>query len=166
MHSHPCARRFLKWLGIGLSLLIVATWIASLRRHLWRTELSCFAATIYNGTIFAQWSAQTDELNLLSVLIVALDRGNNYGFIGPDIVRNGSAKQWQSTCMILPLWFLVLLIAIPTTWLWHRDRPPLPGHCVRCGYNLTGNTNGVCSECGEPDGESKRGHSRHSEFTS
>jgi len=23
-----------------------------------------------------------------------------------------------------------------------------PGHCKKCGYNLTGNTSGVCSECG------------------
>jgi len=23
-----------------------------------------------------------------------------------------------------------------------------PGHCVHCGYNLTGNTSGICSECG------------------
>lgn len=24
-----------------------------------------------------------------------------------------------------------------------------PGHCASCGYNLTGNTSGVCPECGE-----------------
>lgn len=26
----------------------------------------------------------------------------------------------------------------------------LAGHCTRCGYNLTGNTSGACSECGTP----------------
>jgi len=47
---------------------------------------------------------------------------------------------------------LVLLpIALPTAWLWHRDRRRIPpGHCPGCGYNLTGNTSGVCSECGKP----------------
>jgi len=25
-----------------------------------------------------------------------------------------------------------------------------PGHCQTCGYNLTGNVSGVCSECGTP----------------
>ncbi len=25
-----------------------------------------------------------------------------------------------------------------------------PGHCQKCGYDLTGNVSGVCSECGEP----------------
>jgi hypothetical protein len=29
-------------------------------------------------------------------------------------------------------------------------RPPARGLCVNCGYNLTGNTSGVCSECGTP----------------
>lgn len=23
-----------------------------------------------------------------------------------------------------------------------------PGHCKKCGYNLTGNVSGICSECG------------------
>jgi hypothetical protein len=25
----------------------------------------------------------------------------------------------------------------------------VPGHCQKCGYNLTGNVSGVCPECGE-----------------
>ena len=38
--------------------------------------------------------------------------------------------------------------------LW-RDpdyRPFGPGHCQKCGYNLTGNVSGVCPECGEAVG--------------
>lgn len=33
-----------------------------------------------------------------------------------------------------------------------RDRIP-PGHCKQCGYNLTGNTSGICPECGTPTRE-------------
>ena len=31
-----------------------------------------------------------------------------------------------------------------------RERRPFypPGHCQKCGYNLTGNVSGVCPECG------------------
>ena len=29
-----------------------------------------------------------------------------------------------------------------------RDRRYPPGHCLKCGYNLTGNVSGVCPECG------------------
>ncbi len=36
------------------------------------------------------------------------------------------------------------------------NKPP-PGHCEMCGYDLTGNVSGICSECGTPipRGESK-----------
>ena len=32
-----------------------------------------------------------------------------------------------------------------------RKAPGMPpGHCTTCGYNLTGNVSGKCSECGAP----------------
>ena len=31
--------------------------------------------------------------------------------------------------------------------LWYGRKFP-PGHCVKCGYNLTGNVSGRCPECG------------------
>ncbi len=49
----------------------------------------------------------------------------------------------------LPIAFLVaVIVGIPV----HRKRRQrmLLGHCRSCGYNLTGNVSGVCSECGEP----------------
>ncbi|HEY3241813.1 MAG TPA: hypothetical protein VGM03_00550 [Phycisphaerae bacterium] len=48
----------------------------------------------------------------------------------------------------VPVWLPVLILVAPTLWLWVRDRRPKPGHCQRCGYDLTGNTSGVCPECG------------------
>ena len=48
-----------------------------------------------------------------------------------------------------PLWPFVVLPGILAVWLWRRDRRPGPGHCQRCGYNLTGNVSGICPECGE-----------------
>lgn len=30
-----------------------------------------------------------------------------------------------------------------------RWAKPPPGHCLNCGYNLTGNLSGICSECGQ-----------------
>lgn len=56
------------------------------------------------------------------------------------------AERWA---IVLPLWIPFLLLAIPTAWLWRLDRRrPLPGHCGSCNYDLTGNTSGVCPECG------------------
>ena len=48
-----------------------------------------------------------------------------------------------------PLWLPLLVAVISTAFLWYRDRRPRPGHCQKCGYDLTGNISGRCPECGE-----------------
>ena len=48
----------------------------------------------------------------------------------------------------VPLYAVFLAVAGPTLLVWRFwPKPPKPGHC-RCGYDLTGNTSGVCPECG------------------
>ena len=54
----------------------------------------------------------------------------------------------QGSCFITPIWVPLAVIGVPTILAWRRDRPFPPGHCQRCGYDLTGNTSGVCPECG------------------
>ena len=49
----------------------------------------------------------------------------------------------------VPIWMPFLMFALPTAFLWHRDRRSFPpGACQRCGYDLTGNVSGRCPECG------------------
>jgi hypothetical protein len=43
-------------------------------------------------------------------------------------------------CVIPAAWIIMM-------WLQRRDRRPF-NCCKKCGYDLTGNLNGVCSECG------------------
>ncbi len=54
----------------------------------------------------------------------------------------------------LPLWILLVIAAVPVAILIARARRQhqrkVRGWCLRCGYNLTGNTSAVCPECGEP----------------
>ena len=56
-----------------------------------------------------------------------------------------SLMEWR----VLPYWFLCAVIAVPTLLLWRLDRRRIPpGHCRKCGYDLTGNVSGRCPECG------------------
>ncbi len=49
----------------------------------------------------------------------------------------------------VPLWLVLIVVALPAYFLWRSERRPPPGHCKSCGYDLTGNVSGMCSECGE-----------------
>ncbi len=50
--------------------------------------------------------------------------------------------------LCLPLYAVLLAVAVPTL-LVCRFVPKFPrGHCRRCGYNLTGLTEARCPECG------------------
>jgi hypothetical protein len=50
----------------------------------------------------------------------------------------------------MPLWAPCVAVSLATAWLWRLDRRRPPGACPKCGYDLTGNTTGVCPECGAP----------------
>jgi hypothetical protein len=55
--------------------------------------------------------------------------------------------KWEAF-LFIPLAYVLMAIAIPTLLVWRFGRKPIkPGHC-RCGYDLTGNESGRCSECG------------------
>ena len=45
--------------------------------------------------------------------------------------------------------FVACAVGIAAYWCDRRHRYP-PGHCRRCGYDLTGNVSGTCPECGGP----------------
>ena len=48
----------------------------------------------------------------------------------------------------IPFWLLLLVAAIPTAILWHRDRRTVkPGCCLTCGYDLRASKK-TCPECG------------------
>ena len=56
---------------------------------------------------------------------------------GSDLT--GAGISWPPVCL--------LSLSLPSLYCIRRRRP-YPGHCRRCNYNLTGNTSGVCPECG------------------
>ncbi len=54
---------------------------------------------------------------------------------------------WQVT--VIPLWILSLISGGGAAFFWRRRRQVLLiDRCKGCGYDLTGNESGTCSECG------------------
>jgi hypothetical protein len=69
-------------------------------------------------------------------------RLRHFGLVLPSIAYGGTI-QYR-----LPLWILLLISAIPAPFVWGGSHRTSLGHCPRCNYNLTGNTSGICPECG------------------
>lgn len=67
---------------------------------------------------------------------------------------SASLEYWHpSSKTNIPIWFLALVFATYPTIAFirgplRRYRRRRNGLCIQCGYNLTGNTTGICSECG------------------
>jgi len=74
--------------------------------------------------------------------------------------------RWRSQApgayVLVPLWMLFVPSAAAALVAWRRrsrayvfwsrrhDPRLAPGHCQKCGYNLTGNVSGRCPECATP----------------
>jgi hypothetical protein len=67
--------------------------------------------------------------------------------------RNVGILSWKAYrfSLTLPLWLVTgAEAACSFRLLQRRARAYQREHCFGCGYNLTGNTSGVCPECGTP----------------
>jgi hypothetical protein len=148
--------RILKWAGLMLSLFVVIAWAVSLFYYVrysrpgpgvplprgryvgWYFGVSQGVVGFQNRVPFPEqslgWHISTNRFSTIWLPTVVLNHGQ-----GADVFT-------------LPFWIPFLLVAIPTAYLFRRDgrRRIPPGHCQKCGYNLTGNISGVCPECGEP----------------
>lgn len=137
-------RRVIKWGGLGLSLVIAAMWAAS---RWWRLEY-CTGDARQGFTVYeVAWGC------FCFVRIESTSRFTLGG--GWHLVRQRSPRGfvWELVTIgglhFVPLWIFFLLVAIPTVFLFWLDRRRIPpGHCQKCGYDLNGNTSGVCPECG------------------
>ncbi|MDM7999702.1 MAG: hypothetical protein QUS33_06815 [Dehalococcoidia bacterium] len=156
--------RILKWTGLVVCLMTVIVWAASM---FWavdcvtagRVELASAiqgrtTCTLHSGTL---WRFDYGKLDYFHTELCSSTgppgwgAGRNHPFQwylpGLPYVRTRSNGVREA---MVPLWLLLVIVAPPTAYLWLRDRRGIPiGHCQKCGYNLTGNVSGVCSECGE-----------------
>ena len=170
MRNRSRVRRFCKWSGLTVCLLIIAAFPLSFIGSLgWHRVVRNTTVAVYAlpGRISfeAAWAAP----------------GFRYpGFASPphggfphgwflvrrrEVFPEGEYAKWRrwwrwesrwrtdvdnSWHMArVPLWLVLILVLMPTLLVWYRDRRIPFGHCRKCGYDLTGNVSGVCPECGE-----------------
>ena len=139
MHQLRAVARKLRWcLGTGCLLMLVV-WSVSAR---W-----------WIGYDTATWTAGLGN----GVLQLGISH------VGPApgpprwIVMDASSlglrlPAWYKTShtqIVLPLWLVLLVLGVPTMAAWLPWPRPSRGLCHKCGYDLTGNVSGRCSECGE-----------------
>ena len=148
MLRSPRVHRFCKWGGLGVSILLAVGWAASLAMTVIVSHSHLHVAVASGGFGFA-------------IPKHPIEMETRFVLVGPESIRwlpSVGPKRWglpdptpRPNLMFtgyVPFWCLFPLAAIPTVILWRRDRRIPPGHCQTCGYDLTGNTTGVCSECG------------------
>ena len=164
-------RRWLRWLGVALTVWLVALWWATawygisyeqyflngkygVNLELSKGKLRAELAT-YNHVFMARYA----ELGS------SWPTGFRIGWLRPPSRVLYPRVRWSSNMGIelegvscgtwsgfsLLLWIPALVLAFPTAFLWYRwwRRRIPPGHCQRCGYDLGGSTV-RCPECGTP----------------
>ncbi len=121
------------WAGTTLCVLIAAAFVVSAWWRVWVAVLDGPYIGVHAGGLECYWSTLAGR---------------------PGYMRNGAGLRFalvgmtRSNGFTLPLVYPFAAAAIPTLLVWRVwPKPVKPGHC-KCGYDLRGNTSGVCPECG------------------
>lgn len=133
-------------------MLLLAIWISS---AWWRFHLEAPPTTevaLVWGRLHVMWDRPLEIPTSTRWWSAKLDDHRlEWGFeIGTGVYTFSSTGKTSYVVVIVPMWSLVCLFAGPGIWLWYRDGRRALGLCRKCGYDLRGNTSGVCSECGSP----------------
>ena len=156
---HARTLRLLPWLGALLCAALLIIWWASQSYSV--------------GVFIADRYILVEDGQLYMMVFIHGCRVREYRWIIEPLSGPTSAWQpqpnpppasspWFTRHHKWPFWYLLVVPCVATVYLavryWRLVRP-LKGHCRSCGYDLTGNTSGVCPECGSdaPRGEHSRG---------
>ncbi len=140
-------RRILKWAGVAMCVLTFAVWVLSLRGTTYYYLHGAGGFGWSHGYMTVMWGQRPGQLPLgpgwrhrpqpAYQPITDPDV-----FPWPPLGRMGNE-------VFVACWLVLSISTLFTICAWwaHRRRIP-PGHCKKCGYNLTGNVSGICPECG------------------
>jgi hypothetical protein len=146
-----------KWAGVVVCVMIGAAWCVSIR-----------AAFGYHGVLSSDYACRVTA-GTLWLMHLEPRRNPSQAYFqthGPQVQwwpvwDSYYSPSWGAERLAIPLWMPFVLVAIPTAWLWWRDRRSRwVGHCAACGYDLAGLAAGSpCPECGAaPKGRPECSH--------
>ncbi len=151
--AEPRTRRILKWGGAAAATAILLACVFSL---VW-----CFvcgsgdwSVSLLLGRVQLELTDPPAEHFYFRIKRIAHSpsqvlEGLIIGLQSSLVFEGVTASGRQLKIYSLPLWAILAVVIPPSGYLWWLDRRrPKPGYCQSCGYNLTGNVSGVCSECG------------------
>ncbi len=160
----PRLRRFGKWLGLVVVVLIVGVDVVSVR---WTTGGMIWRGTGRGNVLVRILWLEGGQMGLQRLELGFPDANPNSSlrtsFFGVTKHEFRHSMRWdrepppygsRGGMVVIPLWAPAMVVAIPSAWLWWRDRPSrrqlLTGHCSTCDYNLAGLGRGQpCPECGK-----------------
>jgi hypothetical protein len=133
-----------KWTGLGLCVAVLLVWGLSLFVGAGtpigeRGFIGVTGGRLYFGAVDSYRTTMPRARIGVSAWLGA-------GFAWPEVLR---LPQNNLLRIAIPLWLLIAIGVVLTAALFHLDRRRIgPGLCTECGYDLTDNTSGICSECG------------------
>ena len=150
MKRRSRTRQVLKWVAlVGCTVLASAFVFSIAWCPTWYTKDWCRGIGLSRGRVWVVWDRRSRFP--WERALVEVRQNSSLGIAWwPHLLVNDKALGVQlfGRSASVPLWMPFLALALPTAFLWHRDRRPPKGHCQTCGYDLTGNVTGVCPECG------------------
>lgn len=144
-------RCVLKWVGTVLFVLLVGAFAASYwRTLLWADETGMPRFAVGAGQVWAnpRWGWPYVDFRSGSWPTPGWHIYRSPIWVDTDVWWPYVGSRLGGPFIQSPLWFLSLVVLAPTAMLWIRNWRVAPGHCGKCGYDLTGNVSGRCPECG------------------